>query len=115
MALLLRPGDPLPTLRLTTGKLDPAAHAGHYWAIATGPHAALQRLTPTELPLVVTTPDVDGLAASQRLGATSQHGEPEPLVVLVDPAGTVVQSWADAPLADLLRQAQAKAQELART
>lgn len=113
MALLLRRGDPLPALTLATGKLDVRPHAGRYWAIATGPRAALSQAGTMGLPLVTTPPDALGLTAAQRLGAAVSDGEPEPLVVLLDPAGTVVQSWAGAPLADLLQRADLKAQELA--
>ncbi len=106
MALLLRRGDPLPALLLATGKLDVRAHAGRYWAIATGPQAVLQAAQAGDLPLVVTPPGALGLTAAQRLGAACRGTEPEPLVVLLDPAGTVVQSWADAPLPELLHNAQ---------
>jgi hypothetical protein len=109
MALLLRPGDPLPALLLRSGKLDVKAHAGHYWAIATGPQAALTHLQSDELPLIKAQDSV----AAQRLGADFHAGEPQSLLVLLDPAGTVVHSWADAPLPELLERARQKAAELA--
>ena len=113
MALLLRRGDPLPALTVATGKLDLARYSGRYWAIVTGPQSALEHAALAGLPLVATTPDAVGMTAARRLGADFIAGEPQPLVVLLDPAGTVVQSWADAPLPSLLALAQAKADELA--
>ena len=109
MALLLQPGDPLPALHLKTGKLDVKAHAGHYWVVATGPQRALEQLHGTDLPLV----KAQDAVAAQRLGADFHAGEPQPLLVLLDPAGTVVHSWADAPLAELLARAELQAAALA--
>ncbi len=113
MALLLRPGDPLPALTVATGRLDLSVHAGRYWAIATGPQRLLAAAHAVDLPLVKTGPGALGQIAAQRLGADFQGEEPQPLVVLLDPAGTVVQSWADAPLAELLAHAQHRADALA--
>lgn len=109
MALLLRRGDPLPALHLAAGLLDVRAHAGHFWAVATAPHAVLRDLATGELP-VLTSAD---LTVAQRLGADVHDGVPQPLLVLLDPAGTVVQSWADEPLPTLLRHAEAKARQFA--
>lgn len=108
MALLLQPGDPVPALHLVSGRLDVNAHAGRFCAIVTGPRAALADLPSPDLPLL-TTHDV---TAARRLGADLVHGEPQPLVVLLDPAGIVVQSWADAPLPELLERARQCASEL---
>ena len=110
MALLLRPGDPLPALTLATGKLDLNQHAGHFWGIAAGARLAVDALDAGDLPVVrVHEPE-----AAQRLGADFDARAPQPLVVLLDPAGTVVQSWADAPLADLWALARQRADGLAR-
>ncbi len=110
MALLLRPGDPLPALDLPTGRLDPRAHTGHFWGIATGPRHELAALDAVDLQVVL----VSERAAAQRLGADFRSDEPLPLVVLLDPAGTVVQSWADEPLVALWAHARQRADELAR-
>ena len=99
-------------LPLAAGQLDPKAHAGHYWAIATGEPAALASASSAGLPLVKTPPGALGLIAAQRLGADVASGEPTPLVVLLDPGGTVVQSWADGPLAELLQRARERAEAL---
>ena len=113
MALLLRPGDPLPVLPTPTGKLDIAARAGAYWLLATGTRDALQSAQLPGLQIVALTHDEAGLIAARRLGAALRDGQPEPMVVLVDPAGTVVQAWADAGLPELLQLAWARVRPLA--
>ena len=111
MALLLRPGDPLPALPSPHGNLDLSGHRGVFWLLAVGADAAA--LPPLKLQVHALPADAAHAAAARRLGADFSADVPQPLLILVDPALTVVASWAGAPLAELAARAVAAAEALA--
>lgn len=104
MPLHLRPGDPLPVLTVAGVRLDPGALRGQFAALVVG-----DLPDPPPLPVLAIPASADGVVAARRLGADVVDGQPQPLVVLVDPAGVVVASLAGEPVADLLLRAQAVA------
>ena len=108
MPLHLHPGDPVPALDVRGVRLDPGAFRGAYAALVVG-------TVPLHVPLpVLAIPaDATGVVAARRLGADVVDEVPQPLVVLLDPAGVVVVSVAGKPVADLLADVAQRARVLA--
>lgn len=100
MALLLRPGDPLPALPTPNGRLDLSPWRGNFVTVLVG-----QPPPQAPLPCVSMEDSELGHLAARRLGADFVNGIPQPLLVLLDPAGVVVQSWAGQDARELLELA----------
>jgi hypothetical protein len=97
VALLLRPGDPVPALVLKP-PVSVADFAGRYLLIVCAEQVPNAVPPDVALLLVTAANDPQGTTA-RRMGVMQPD---EFVAVLVDPAGTVVQAWAGAvPEAEL--------------